>query len=196
MTELKIDGIQLTFDDSWLVTKWDDSPWYRAGIERLKGELNGNAEGNKAVDVVGIRDEIPYLFEVKDFRGFAIENTARQVQALPLEIGLKARDTIAGLVGFVSRDREGVLPHRWLQAVKHQGRAVRVVAFIAEDEARPAETEHKRAARESERLNRVKQLLSWLTPRVWVADPLRNPSIPGLTAVSLAGSGVARGFRS
>jgi hypothetical protein len=196
MTELTIDGIQLTFDDSWLVTKWDDSPWYRDGIERLKGKLNGNAEGTKAVDVVGIRDEIPYLFEVKDFRGFAIKNKARQVQELPLEIGLKARDTIAGLVGLVSRDREGELPRRWVHAVKHHGRAVHVVAFLAEDAARPGEAAHKRAARESERLNRVKQFLTWLTPRVWVTDPLRNPPIPGLTAASLAGGGAARGFRS
>jgi len=66
MTELKIDGIQLTFDDSWLVTKWDDSQGYRAGIEGLQGELQGKTEGTKAVNVVGIREEIPYLFEVKE----------------------------------------------------------------------------------------------------------------------------------
>ena len=30
------------------------------------------------------RDEIPYLFEVKDFRGFAIENKTRQLHELPL----------------------------------------------------------------------------------------------------------------
>jgi hypothetical protein len=162
----------------------------------LSGEVDGRSEGTKAVDVVGLREEIPYLFEVKDFRGFAIQNKTRQVRELPVEIGLKARDTIAGLVGVVSRGKDGELPRRWVQAVKHERRAVHVVAFIVEDAPRPGEAEHKRAARESERLNRVKQFLTWLTPRVWVADPLRNPSIPGLTATSLAGGGAARRFRS
>jgi hypothetical protein len=38
--------------------------------------------------------------EIKDFRGVAIENKQRQLQELPLEIGLKARDTVAGLLGW------------------------------------------------------------------------------------------------
>jgi hypothetical protein len=196
MTELSVDGLRFRFDDSWLVTKWDDSPWYRKGIEGLKGDVDGRPEGTKAVDVVGIRAEIPYLFEVKDFRGFAIQNKVRQIRELPVEIGVKARDTIAGLVGVVSRGGDGELPRRWVQAVKHEGRAVHLVAFIAEDAPRPGEALHKREARESERLNRVKQLLTWLTPRVWVTDPLRSSPIPGLTASSLAGGGTARGFRS
>ena len=180
----------LRFDDSWQVAKWDDSRWYRARIERLQGELDGKHESTKAMDVVGIRDEVPYLFEVKDFCGYPIENKARQMRELPLEIGLEARDTVAGLVGSASRGSgEDDLPLRWVNAVKQQGRVVRVVALIAEDGPRPGEPTQKRAARESERLNQLKRFLGWLTPRVWVTDPLKQPSIPGLTAASLPDPG-------
>jgi hypothetical protein len=105
MTELRVDGVMLLFDDAWSVAKWDDSIWYRSGIERLQGDLDGRSEGTKAMDVVGMRDDIPYLFEVKDFRGYPIENKYRHVSELPLEIGLKARDTIAGMVGIVASPR-------------------------------------------------------------------------------------------
>jgi hypothetical protein len=196
MTELRVDGVMLRFDDSWLVAKWDDSRWYRAGIERLTGSLDGRPEGTKAMDVVGLQGEIPYLFEVKDFRGFSIQNKARHVSELPLEIGLKARDTIAGIVGVVSRGGDEALPHKWVHAVKQEGRAVHVVALIAEDGPRPGEPIHKRVIRDSERMNRVKQFVAWLTPRVWVADPLKQASIPGLTASSLPGGGPARGRSS
>lgn len=194
MTALEVDGLQLTFDDAWQIVKWDDSPSYREGIEKLKGVLESNPQGTKAMDLVGVREDVPYLLEVKDFRGFAIENKLRQLNELPLEIGIKARDTIAGLVGIVSRDKPDELSHRWVDAVREAGRPIHVVALLVEDEARPGEAAHKRQIRESERLQRIKQSLAWLTSRVLVTDPVRAATIPGLTTRSLAGAG--RGRRS
>jgi hypothetical protein len=192
VTALPIDGIRFEFDDSWLIAKWDDSVWYRERFERLKGTLDGKYESTKAVDVVGMRDDVPYLFEVKDFRGFAIENKARHVEELPLELGLKARDTVAGLLGVTALGVHDDLPARWIRAVNQLGRAVNVVAWIAEDATRPGEHAHKRAVRESQRLRSVKQRLAWLTHRVWVSDPLRSPVVPGVVATSLPGAGPAR----
>jgi hypothetical protein len=147
---------------------------------------------SSSVDLLGLHGEIPYLIEVKDFLGFSIENKRRQTRGLPLEIGLKARDTLAGVVGLVSLGNPPELPKRWLRAVRDSARPVHVVAWVAEDLARPGELAHKRKVREQERLSVLKQRLAWLTRRVWVSDPLASSTLPGVTAISLAGAGAAR----
>ncbi|HEX5656339.1 MAG TPA: hypothetical protein VFX59_04050 [Polyangiales bacterium] len=186
MTELDVDGIRFTFDDRWSALKWDDSDAYKLHI----GKLQEKEHGTKAVDIVGLCERTPYLFEIKDFRGrtTAIANRDRD---LSLEIGFKVRDTAAGLLGAVSRRSHG-LPADWLAAVTHN--AVHVVAWIAEDAARLGETEHKRKARRSTQGASIAQRLAWLTERraVRVEDPLRELSVPGVTARSLAGAGPAR----
>lgn len=191
MTRLVVDGIQFDFERSWRVAKWDDSPWYRDGIQRLQGEIDGRQEGTKAVDLLGLRGEVPYLIEVKDFRGFTIENKRRQVHELPVEIGLKARDTIAGVSGLVSLGNPPELPAHWLQAVRDQGRAVHVVAWIAEDPPRPAQADYQRTRAEI-RLAGLKQKLAWLTRRVWVCDLLKQITLGDVSATSVAGGGAAR----
>jgi hypothetical protein len=197
---LEVDGIRFDFDDSWQVEKWDDSSWYRRGIQLLQGELTEDvqgelrrrSEGTKAVDLLGLREDVPYLIEVKDFRGFSIENKQRQLRELPLEIGLKARDTIAGVAGLVSLGNPPELPERWLRAVRDDNRSIHVMAWVAEDLARPGELAHKRAAREQERLSTLKQRLAWFTRRVWVSDSLISSMDWGVTATSLQGAGPAR----
>lgn len=195
MTSLTVDGIRLEFDDSWEVVKWDKSPWYVNGIMKLSGQLDGRPEGTKAVDVLGVRNSAPFLFEVKDFRGFPIENKQRQFHELPLEVGLKARDTVAGLVGWVALGKDDALPLRWVQATKERQQPVHVLALIAEDSSRPGEASHKRAAREDERASRMKQRLAWLTTKVHVKDPLRDREMLdklSISARSEAGAGPAR----
>lgn len=189
MTELDVDGIRFTFDDDWSIVKWDDSDTYRLQI----GKLQGESHGTKAVDMIGLRDGSPYLFEVKDFRdpSIAIANLQRD---LPLEIGFKVRDTTAGLVGAAARRVKGT-PAEWLATVAcNDATVVRVVAWIAEDTARPGVPEHKRKARLSERRASIAQRLAWLTIQrcIQVEDPLREMSVPGVTARSLAGAGPAR----
>jgi hypothetical protein len=195
VTLLAIDGISFKFDDSWSIIKWDESRWYLEAIYKLNGQLDDRPEGTKAVDAVGIRDGVPYLFEVKDFRGVAIENKQRQLHELPLEVGLKARDTVAGLLGWVALGKQDELPLRWVRAAHDQRQRVRVVALLAEDASRPGEPSHKRDARELERASRLKQRLAWLTPRVLVNDPLRDTAWlqqMGMTTQSAANAGPAR----
>jgi len=188
-------AICFDFDDRhWQVERWDKSRVYADWIGKLNGRLTGNDgkerdEGTKAVDILGTLDgEQLYLFEVKDFRGFRIENRKRQMQELGLEIGLKVRDTLAGLVGAYTQHAT----HDWvdpcaraLLARKHQ---VRVVAWIVDDPSRPTEPRGKRAARDSVRLKQIQQRLAWLTPRVLVADPLAG-GVPEVTARNLPGAG-------
>lgn len=195
MTSLPVDGIELVFDDSWAVAKWDESRSYLDGVFKLNGRLDERDEGTKAVDVIGLREYVPFLFEVKDFRGVAIENQKRQLHELPLEVGLKARDTVAGVLGCVALDKQHALLHRWLEAARARNKQVQVVALIAEDAARPGEPMGKRQTRESVRDARVKQRLAWLTPRVAVVDPLRDAVFMaqlGIMAMSHAGAGPAR----
>jgi hypothetical protein len=186
--------LRFRFGERWHVDKWDKCDTYTGGVGKLCGELtdtNGalRTEGTKAVDFVGVLDEQKlYLFEVKDFRGHQIENRKRQVRELPLEIGLKVRDTLAGLTGAYARTGGTgwiELCGQVLAGRKHQ---VYVVAWLADDRVRPAEPRGKRAAYDSVRRAQIQQKLAWLTPRVCVEDPL-EPGVPDVSVENLPGAG-------
>lgn len=194
MTTIDEGRIRFDFGERWHVEKWDASDAYTRGVGTLSGELtdaNGNkrAEGTKAVDFVGVLDDTLYLFEVKDFRGHRIENKRRQIQELPLEIGLKVRDTLAGLAGAYAKT--GAPP--WLErcgtALTARKKPVRVVAWIADDAPGPREPRGKRDAHDSVRTALVKQKLAWLTPRVLVEDP-RASVVEEVTVSNLPGAGM------
>ena len=136
MTELDVDGIRFTFADGWSAMKWDDADDHRLYM----GKLQTDGQGSKAVDVIGLHGGSPYLFEVKDFRGPAIA-IANLYRDLPIELGFKARDTAAGVVGAVSRGGAGLVAE-WLAAVACERNAVRFVAWIAEDAHRPGENDY------------------------------------------------------
>ena len=85
--------IRFEFDtETWLPIKWDDDPQFTGptGIRKLNGELTDTArniklaQGTRGVDFIGLRADSLYLFEVKDFRDYAAENTHRQEVELPL----------------------------------------------------------------------------------------------------------------
>lgn len=182
------------FGERWAVEKWDTHKACLGGINKLNGELTGSDgtaqfEGTKAVDFVGVLDgEKLYFVEVKDFRAHRVENKKRQIHELPLEIGLKVRDTLAGLTGAYARKSGQAwveLCGRALVARKHP---VHVIAWIADDSVRPRETRGQRAAHDSVRLSKIKQSLSWLTTHVWVEDPFEH-SVPDMNVESLPGAG-------
>jgi hypothetical protein len=159
----------------------------KGGIGKLGGELDARSEGTKAVDFVGVRDEAFYFLEVKDFRGHRIENAKRQREELPLEIGLKVRDTLAGVAGAYAKVGGTDWIERCGATLTARKGQVRVVVWIADDPPGPSEPRQKRAVRDSERLNRIKQKLAWLTSRVLVEDPL-EATIPGVIAENLPGA--------
>ncbi len=187
--------LRFRFGDRWQVEKWDTCDVYTGGVGKLSGELTDKKdgsprrEGTKAVDFVGVLDEEKlYFFEVKDFRGHHLENKNRQVNELPLEIGLKVRDTLAGLTGAYARTGGAGWVERYGRLLVGRQHRVHVVAWIADDRLRPTEPRGKRAARDSERHARIKQKLSWLTPRVLVEDPFEL-GVPDVTVENLAGAG-------
>lgn len=144
-----------------------------------------------------------YLFEVKDFRGFDLENKHRQESELPLEVGLKTRDTLAGLVGAVASGKGDGLPNDWLRLAQRASRGdgkrpnwVHVFALLAEDDVRRGEPQTVRNGRSKARSDNLKRCLAWLTPKVLVRDPLREAEALrtdyGITTESLPGAGPAR----
>lgn len=196
MTRIDEGGLRFDFGDDWRVVKGDECRTYANGIRKLNGELTETTvrrtEGTKAVDFVGVHNEHLYLCEVKDFRGYGTENRGRQLDELPLEVGLKVRDTLAGLVGAYASESKPTWLEDFGKVLMKGRRQIHVVAWIAEDPVRPNETQSKRGVRDSERGQRVKERLAWLTRRVWVEDPLRNtakPAVPDVIVTSLPGAG-------
>jgi hypothetical protein len=191
---LDVERIRFEFGESWTVAeKWDDTSAFLRGVCRLNGELVDEATGDvvptgsKAVDIVGVREGDLYLIEVKDYRGYPIETKRRQAHDLPLAIGCKVRDTVAGLIGA---GRSGAEP--WLETcarlLHDRRRRLYVIAWIADPELRPAEPVKKRAIWQKQRSDVLKQRLSWLTPYVTVASPF-GQLVGDVIAQSLPGAG-------
>ena len=168
------DRIEFSFDTAlWDIVKWDDSPEFLGplGIRRLNGELAQIPQGTKAVDFVGLHRDDLYLFEVKDFRGHGPENAERQEHELPLEIGLKVRDTIAGILGA-----QRIQPSPWLlratAALRERARKLHVIAWIAEDRPRGSKARRVHNKTTLVRSAQLQQRLAWCTRIAWADDPL------------------------
>ncbi len=179
------ENIRFEFDPgAWVVEKWDNSPMFLHNIRKLNGELSDPKdltrkipEGTKAVDFVGVHDGALYLFEVKDFRGYQAANAYRQEKELPLEIGLKVRDTLAGILGVFSHTNP---KPSWAEdavaAVLARRHPIRVVVWIAEDRPLTAKARRQQVVPNAARSDNVLRGLRWLTRHAWVDDPL-NPSV-------------------
>jgi hypothetical protein len=83
-------NLRFGFPDDWAVVKYDESSFYRDQIERC--------EGTKAVDIIAYSRGDMFIIEVKDFRGYRIQNKERLTNSdLAIEIAQKVRDTMAGM---------------------------------------------------------------------------------------------------
>jgi hypothetical protein len=94
--------LRFRFEDTWFVVKYDVNPDYNNRIGLLKD--------TKAVDFVGVLSNlILYFIEVKDFRGYRIQNRHRLRDGeLALEVAQKVRDTIAGVVAAHHRGNSAI----------------------------------------------------------------------------------------
>lgn len=202
--------LSIEFGDEWECLKWDDSPYYRQGIERV--------DGTKGVDIVAIRKDhrdvdVLYLIEIKDFRGHRIENkhkfSRRAVpsnpdalrcedcghqsqtrscpeyhRSLAIDIARKVRDTLAGISGAVVSPRSVQFAHRCMAVVARGDAAnIRVVAWVLEDEISGV-GEHKQKMYQNESRKSLQNLLAWLTNKVSQIDP-RHRLPDGVKLVNL-----------
>lgn len=116
----------LSFEiDAKHAIKWDDSPAYRAGVERLRKTL--------AVDVVADVNGVGAVYlEVKDFRAARAENEKRKSEDLAVEVAEKVRDTLAGMT-WACRRGLGEPAHERVVGAMTSGVPL-VVLWLEEDE--------------------------------------------------------------
>ena len=186
---------RFVFGDRWTVAfKYDDTRFYREGPERLKGELEERSntelktvpQATRAVDVVGLhQDNGLLLLEAKDFRGHRIENKNRLQGQIILEVSLKVRDTVAGLLGAARRDVDEFLSAE-LSLAMQGGRAVTVVLWIEDD---TFQDEQKTKAALNQLNGLLKAKLSWLNVRTLVQSSRVPSKLRDLVVTNLPGAG-------
>lgn len=186
-TLLDIENQRFEFDDRWVTAfKYDDTAFYRKKAIQLQGEIGGIPHSTKAVDVVGLHDQIGLLLlEAKDFRGHRIANKPRLNGEVAVEVAVKVRDTIAALVG-ASRAATNEFSSNALVAALHQGRDVIVVLWLEDDTFRDA----GRAKQMLSTLNSVlKSKLAWLNVKTFVLSSSVANRLPDVMVANLPGAG-------
>jgi hypothetical protein len=173
--------LRFEFDEPWQdAVKWDDSPTYRKGI----GELLGT----KAVDFLCRGRGMCCFIEVKDFRGYRIENKLRLANGeLQLEVAQKVRDTLAGVLGAA---RMGAEDERWAAyaQVLTARDEVLVVLWLEEDftpPSGPGTSEQRWKHRLDVVQQKLKVQLRWLTTRVLVTSQREASRLPGVRVRNL-----------
>jgi hypothetical protein len=176
--------LEFRFGDGWTVEKYDGHPDYRNGIQKL--------QGSNAVDFAGLRDASIYFIEVKDFRGYRIENKQRMSDgALAQEVAEKVRDSIAGIIGasHVSGQCNTWVP--FVSAFAKRKVEIRVVLWLEEDRYTPSPVMHKRRQTGASVLMQLlKNSTRWLTSHVLVVSQLKGrQELPGLSVKNLPAAG-------
>ncbi len=175
MTRLDESRLRFEFGESWTVLRYEDSSGFRS-ISVLTGELSEGdtrrTHGTKAVDFVAVREGLLFLIEVKNFEGHERETRVRLERELDLEIGLKVRDSLAGLVGAA---RSGTLAEplaRSIAKVANDGQGVRVVGWIERDD--PPAMKRWMSIGDDPLEDRIKKKLRWLKPKVLLCNRERS----------------------
>lgn len=167
----------MQFEESRLTFDFDDEAWsYLLKYDESKDykNLQESIEDTKAVDFTGVlHKETLALIEVKNFRGYRIENIPR-IPELDLEIAQKVRDTLAGIVGGARNSTN--LPETWqnyLSYLQNGHKSVHVVLWLEEDlpPQLPNEKQQKRMQARGGSINsRLKRRLGWLNAKIIVAN--------------------------
>lgn len=185
-TILDVEKQCFEFGDRWTVAfKYDDSEFYRKEAIKLQGDIEGVPQSAKAVDVVGLHEPRGlFLLEVKDFRGHRIGNKHRLRDELATEVAVKARDTIAALVG-ASRKPVPDFPSELLVAAFAKDGDLSVVLSLEDDTFRDID----RAKATLGVLNqKLKSKLAWLHAKTFAQTSSGN-RIDNLKITDLPGAG-------
>jgi len=181
MTRIEEGYLVFEFSEKWQVFKLDEHPDYREKI--------GKIDETKAVDFVGIfNNETLYFIEIKDFRGYRIENKERLLKSqlpscqlvndecqfdkgslsLPIELAQKVRDSIACIIASCRTSSE---PKDWFPYANllcQKKREIKVVLWLEQD--LPPFPLLRKKARASINTKIFKQKLRWLTSKVLVCS--------------------------
>jgi hypothetical protein len=172
------EGFQrFTFDERWVVFKYDSA---ETGYFAIKDAV----EATKACDFLGVFEEtVAYLMEVKDFRGYRVQNRKRLGKGeLAMEVAQKVRDTLAGIVSGCRRGDDG---YNWRDLVEYltsPNRELVIVLCLEDDAVRDK-------AKLGVQAELIRQKLSWLRPKVRVVSQGVNPhKLAGVEVRNLQGA--------
>ncbi|MEW5980092.1 MAG: hypothetical protein AB1898_30225 [Acidobacteriota bacterium] len=169
------------YDGQEGVGKREAHSFYRNRVSKLPE--------TKAVDFVGLSNPhgASYLIEVKDFRGYRIQNEKRlTTDELAREVAFKVRDSVAGVVGAKRSYQEGVLPEAADNLVIPE-KDVGVVLWLEDDAAKKADSWKAELAT---LVDKIKAYLSWLTSKILVVSLSTHHYLPpDLKVTNLPGAG-------
>jgi hypothetical protein len=185
------------FGPSWQVEKYDEHPIHQKGIGCLQGNVfceycsgkivcqicdRGPRRGTKAVDILGSQDGQLYFIEIKDFREYRIQNKSRLHDGdLAVEVALKVRDTLAGLVGTIHTHGSPIW-HTWAGSVFKT--RPKVLLWLEEDIDPDAVRKRGHAA--PSLVDTLGNKLRWLNPHVMVKNQRLSRPVPDLEVGNLA----------
>jgi len=186
-TQLDVENQRFEFGDEWSIAfKYDDTDFHQKHATKLQGMIDGTPYSTKAVDVVGLHNVSGLLIlEAKDFRGHRIANKPRIEGEVSVEVAIKARDTVAALVG-AARKPVTEFPSGELAAALEQGKHITVVLWLEDDTYRNADRTRVSLGALTQRL---KSLLSWFHARALVLSSSVPNRINHLTVTNLPGAG-------
>lgn len=188
LRHLDIEKQRFEFGNSWaLAFKYDDTNFYRQGPERLKGDVDGVSQSTRAVDVIALHQAIGILLlEAKDFRGHRIANKKRVTSGeIAVEVALKVRDTIAGLVRADQKTVDEFDSAAVSTALMHP-KVITVVLWLEDD----LQHDPQLAKQQLNTLNQLlKKRLAWLGVKTFVLSSKVQNKLPDLTVTNLPGVG-------
>jgi hypothetical protein len=150
------ESLRFEFGANWQdsIIKFDDHPDYHSvkdGLEQTRG-----------VDFVGVFRAELYFIEVKDFRGYRIQNKQRLTKGeLMVEVGQKVRDSVACVIGVSRTSSEREKWQTYKQFLCQETGRVRIILWLEQDQSRPDEVVKHGVLR-----NDLKRRLKWLGVRI------------------------------
>lgn len=186
-THLDVENQRFEFGDEWSIAfKYDDTGFHQKEASKLQGFIDDVSHSTKAIDLIGLHQVSGLLLlEAKDFRGHRIANKSRTKGEVSVEVAVKARDTVAALLG-AARKPVTEFPSGRLVAALEPGKDISVVLWLEDDTFRDPSTAKVTLVTLNQRL---KSLLSWLNVRTFVLSSSVPNRINHLTVTNLRGAG-------
>lgn len=183
----------MTFQESNLQFVFNDVKW--AHLLKFDEETDfklteESVSGTKGIDFSGIFEKSTLvLIEVKNFRGYRIENKPRMIggaDPLWLEVAQKMRDAIAVKVGAARNStHQAATWNAYLEILKNQKKQLHLVLWLEQDAPFGIQQKY-RSVEEVELFRRqLKRSLKWLTNKVDVVNISTNPFSNSLTVTYL-----------
>jgi hypothetical protein len=169
MTAIREGHLEFAFGSTWEVLKYDkDGAYYRTLMAK-------NVEPTKAVDFLCLSGNQPLLMlEAKDFSLGVPDRT--KFDQVPMAVAVKARDTVAGIVGGCHNDPDRSAQRFFRRSYERLAKAPRVIYFF-EDLATPVRRPAQRKLiMRDVLLKQLKRHLKWLTRDIVVVGLDDYPS--------------------